>query len=279
MANLKEAPDWKGIALPEGARTYWTPAHKSNYNKGPIWVTRYRKKYKIVREGIVLHTPEEKADDNEVTPNWFANKDANASTHAYADNDGDLYQCVRENDFAWAQGTDSETLVRPYPKSYVPKRHGSTNVPYLSIEIEGMAENIEETFLVGGRQYQSVISLLELWCRRYNIPADRDHIVAHSEICTYKTDPGDGFPWDDLMIDLNSALKEEWPRTRPYIRSPRSSEVAPQAKISEVIAPTGDEAELIQRINDLEQKNELLVNALDAIRDDANRAANDSRLR
>ena len=57
-------------------------------------------------------------------------------------------------------------------------------------------------------QISSLVSLVSDIASRYNIPLDRNHIIGHFEITTYKSDPGPAFPWDDFMARLakNTAI-------------------------------------------------------------------------
>lgn len=190
------APDLGGIrSLPEGARTIWRPAHPSNYHAAVS-----RPYSGATRRVIALcyHTPEEPWDNNEITPLWFEDPRANASTNYYADSDGDLYQMVRDEDFAWAQGVRRQDLVLPRP-SWWRDEYVSYNVCMLSIEIEGYAREIGETFVRGSRQFETVAAWSAHVCRKYDVPIARSHHVGHSELTRLKTDPGRDFPWHALL--------------------------------------------------------------------------------
>ena len=192
-AVIEAAPDLVGIrGLPEGARVIWRPAHRSNYYSAGL-----RPYSGAARRfaAICYHTPEEPWDDNEVTPAWFADPRANASTHYYADSDGDLYQMVRDEDFAWAQGVRSKDLILPRP-SWWRDEFVSYNACMLSIEIEGYAREI---VLVGSRQFETVAAWSAFVCGKYGIPIDRRHHVGHSELSRQKSDPGREFPWEALL--------------------------------------------------------------------------------
>lgn len=173
----------------------WVPAHPNNYGGYGVGNTP---------RALVLHTPEEAADNDEVTPRWFQNPAAGGSTHYYADNDGDLYQMVRDYDCPWANGNQGGVNrtwkgVRdawpPWAQVGV-----SLNCQTLSIEIEGRAASIGDTLT--DAQFMTVVA----WCRfkaqQYAIPIDRDHIIGHFEVSTDRTDPGAGFPWARLMAAL-----------------------------------------------------------------------------
>lgn len=201
---IQPAPDLAGIAgLPDGARTIWRPAHRTNY-----YAAASRPYSGAQRRFVAIcyHTPEEPWDDNEVTPAWFEDPRANASTNYYADSDGDLYQMVRDEDFAWAQGVRSKDLILPRP-AWWRDEYISYNACMLSIEIEGYAREIGETFKPGSRQFETVAAWSAFICAKYGIPIDRRHHVGHSELTRQKSDPGRDFPWDALLsriADLSS---------------------------------------------------------------------------
>ncbi len=201
---IDSTPDLVGISgLPEGARVIWRPAHRSNY------YTAASRPYSGARRRVVAlcyHTPEEPWDDNEVTPAWFEDPRANASTNYYADSDGDLYQMVRDDDFAWAQGVRSKDLILPRP-SWWRDEFVSYNTCMLSIEIEGYAREIGETFTVGSRQFETVAAWSAFVCRKYGIPIDRAHHVGHSELTRQKSDPGRDFPWVALLARVRELVE------------------------------------------------------------------------
>ena len=43
-------------------------------------------------------------------------------------------------------------------------------------------------------------------CAKYEIPVDREHHLGHAELCTTKSDPGPGFPWDELLEAIAERL-------------------------------------------------------------------------
>ena len=198
MVNVQgSAPDLVGLELTAGCATLWAPAHPSNY-----WPAS-RRPYRGVQRrqlGICFHTPEEDADDVEVTPDWFQDERADASTGYYADSDGDIYQMVRDRDFPWAQGVrPAQRVSASFPPWYDSARHRSFNSCMLSIEIEGRAATIEDSLVIGGAQWHSLVRWSGFVAHKYGIPVDRDHFVAHSELATFKSDPGAGFPWYYFM--------------------------------------------------------------------------------
>ena len=194
--TLRAAPDLDGLTgLPPGARTIWRPADPSNYHSAASHPYGGAERRFVA---ICYHTPEEPWDDNEVTPAWFEDPRANASTNYYADSDGDLYQMVRDQDFAWAQGVRRQERIEPRP-AWWRDEYVSYNTCMISIEIEGYARKIGETFLPGSRHFETVAAWSAYICGKYGIPIDRTHLVGHSDLTRQKSDPGRDFPWEALL--------------------------------------------------------------------------------
>ncbi len=55
-------------------------------------------------------------------------------------------------------------------------------------------------------QIEALVELVAGIVTRNNITIDRDHIIGHEEITTYKTDPGLAFPWGEFMMNLKSKV-------------------------------------------------------------------------
>ena len=196
-------PDLRGIiGLPPGAQLIWAPADPANYSRPGPRAYRGAKRRQIA---ICYHTPEEHFDDTEVTPRVFQNPKHQASTGYYADSDGDLYQMVRDAHFAWGQGTRKWNTVQPRP-AWWRDEYVSYNTCMLSIEIEGRAAEIGETFRPGEPQFQTVAAWSAHVCRRYGIPVNRVFHVAHSELSTHRRDPGADFPWGPLLAEVRRRI-------------------------------------------------------------------------
>lgn len=150
-------------------------------------------------KGWVLHTPEEAADDNPVTPYYFQIPSLGASTHYFVATHGAIYQMVPERCAAIANGV----VGKPYPVWANP--NSSLNWQTLNVEIEGFASSIQDTLLVGGMQFNALLNLIKERAGTYGIPLDREHIIGHYEVSVERTDPGALFPWDALI----SALSQE----------------------------------------------------------------------
>lgn len=170
------------------------PAHEDNVRPG--------ENYPKVS---VLHTPEEPADNIEVTPYYFSRKiwrpdgqggwyQVRASTHAYADSDGDLFQMVPERYGAIANGVRG----KPYPADTKPG--WSLNLQSRSIEIEGYAATINVTMPRGGPQWQTTVRWVLAGRQMYGIPIDRAHVIGHYEVADNRTDPG--------TLDINAIIED-----------------------------------------------------------------------
>ena len=48
-------------------------------------------------------------------------------------------------------------------------------------------------------QYASLKALVEDLCSRYQIPADREHVIGHQEYSPQKNDPGELFDWSRIL--------------------------------------------------------------------------------
>ena len=157
----------------------------------------------------VFHTPEEEADDIEVTPYFFSRRiyDAQgrqrrASTHAYTDNDGDLFQMVPEKYGAIANGV---TADRSYPAGTNPNI--SLNLQSRSNEIEGYARNIHLTMPRGSVQWKTVVRWTLAGHQMYGIPLDRAHNIGHYEVSNTRTDPG-ALDIDAIVEDAVALLEK-----------------------------------------------------------------------
>lgn len=188
------------LGLPPKAKVQWTPAHPTNFSAHDSGHYAGAPRRFVA---VCLHTPEEPADDVETTPALFARPNFGASTGYYADSDGDLVQMVRDRDYAWGQGTTSAQLVKPRPAWWLDE-YISYNTCMLSIEIEGYADSIHETFKVGGRQFQTVAAWLGFVCTKYDIPINRLFVLGHYELSTWRRDPGRHFPWPHLLATAQS---------------------------------------------------------------------------
>lgn len=191
-----------------GISHVWAPADTSNYYEART------KPYGGARRqhlAMCIHTPEERADNIETTPWWFQQPSASASTGYYVSDNGDIYQCVRDDDFAWAQGTRSAQVRQPRPRWWTPSLI-SYNTCMDSVELEGFAASIGRTFIPGGKQWKSAVALVAWKSMIMGYPPDREHVIAHSELNTQKNDPGAGFPWPQFIADVAGTVADKQKR-------------------------------------------------------------------
>lgn len=153
---------------------------------------------------IVYHTPEEPADGYPGTPYWFAKEHPvfAGSTHYFASYLGFIWQCVPENRRAIANGVTWET--KPYPVDTDPNI--SLNLQSISIEIEGYAATIGQTLSIGQRK--ALVEWTVYACKKYNIPADRQHIIGHYEVASNRSDPGT-LSIDSIVAEVKLRLETQ----------------------------------------------------------------------
>jgi len=157
-----------GTDYPAAAR--WLPAHSSNYSSRSGGVAAI--------DRVVIHTTEGMYDG---AISWFRNSSSNVSAHyVIRRSDGHITQMVRDRDRGWhAAGANADTI---------------------GIEHEGSASSASTWTTAILESSARLTAWLTL---EYDIPVDRDHIVAHSDVTSYKVDPGVHFPWDEYLALVN----------------------------------------------------------------------------
>jgi len=134
---------------------------------------------------LFLHEPQEEADGRESTPVWFQNPNAHGSTRWYADNDGDLYQCVPFPAAAIANGLDR----KPEPKfNDGGQEFNGVSLNTLSdnIEIEGWTHSIAQTF--SNAQYGGVLDWLMLGYIMWDLPRNTARTLSHFQVSADRSD-------------------------------------------------------------------------------------------
>ena len=153
----------------DGAR--WSPAHKANYTNAN------RPKSDPINK-VVIHTMQGSYKGTEA---WFKNPDSEVSAHyIMSAKDAEITQMVHESDIGWHAG------------------NWDVNVESIGIEHEGYVDNPGKWYT--DKVYRASAKLVQSICERYDIPIDRDHIIAHSEVPgADHTDPGSGWDWSKYM--------------------------------------------------------------------------------
>ncbi|MGW6707640.1 N-acetylmuramoyl-L-alanine amidase [Streptomyces sp. NPDC054956] len=115
----------------------------------------------------------------------FKNPFHRASAHYIVDQDGHIEQMVRELDVAFHSGSRS------------------MNERSVGIEHVGYVDRPQD---FTDAMYAASAKLAAGICRRYGIPADRKHVLGHSEVPgADHTDPGPHWDWDRYIRMLGEA--------------------------------------------------------------------------
>ena len=152
-----------------------------------------------------------------------------ASAHYVIDRDGTVFQLVKEADVAGHAGCiESEMLAGG--KCYMP----DMNQESIGIEVTNLGciyDTVKRTdsdytcfngctFSGSDCKCQSGKSCWEIYpekqidvlakltaeiAKRWNIPIDREHIIGHYEVVSWKIDPGPAFPWDEFIQKVKQA--------------------------------------------------------------------------
>jgi hypothetical protein len=156
--SLELAPQ-EGVEVPQ----VFTTQSSANYGRA-VWRPAYRGNYTNANRGaakidiIVIHVAQGSYSG---TINWFQDRRANASAHYVVSRNGRVAQCVHNEDIAWHAG------------------HWRTNTKSIGIEHAGYIGN-RRSFT--RRMYRSSARLSAQLSRRFNIPADRRHIIGHNQV-------------------------------------------------------------------------------------------------
>ncbi len=128
------------------------------------------------------------------TLSWLQNPQAQASAHYLVSKAGTIYQLVKDEDTAWHAGIVNKPDWSLYDGS-------NPNYYTLGIEHEALAGEA-----LSQAQYEATLELHRQLVQKWGITVDRNHIIGHYRIDSInrKNDPGPGFPWDRLFIDLQS---------------------------------------------------------------------------
>ena len=123
--------------------------------------------------GVCIHIAQGTAQQTYQT---FQNEQK--SSHYLVTNTGKVWQFVKEEDTAWAQGIKNN----PSAQIVLDRIDKNPNSYLISIEHEGKDD-------ISYVQYSASALLLYEICSQWNIPLDRTHIIRHNEINKGKTCP------------------------------------------------------------------------------------------
>ncbi len=115
------------------------------------------------------------------------------SVHKYVTKKGERYHLLDDEFGAYGCGVHD-----PANKTYLLGELFSRNENLATLQIE--MENFgHEDFTLP--EYEASAIWTANWCRRYNIPVNRRHILGHRELNKQKRDPSDRWDWD-LFIQM-----------------------------------------------------------------------------
>ncbi|TMU84357.1 N-acetylmuramoyl-L-alanine amidase [Bacillus sp. BHET2] len=199
--NLKKHPEDTQADCPKRLACHYVPAaYKKIDHDGTLYEWSYGN-YDIGNRPndnqeikyIVLHDTEISYD---LTKTVFQREWTQASAHyVIRSSDGDITQMVDNKDIAWHAG------------------NWYFNSKSIGIEHEGIA--IEGAAWYNEQLYHASARLVKHLSKEYNIPLDRDHIIAHDEVPgtsetrqpTMHWDPGPFWDWAHYMQVLGAPLE------------------------------------------------------------------------
>ncbi|MFF5500417.1 N-acetylmuramoyl-L-alanine amidase [Streptomyces roseolus] len=167
-------------ALDHGAAE-WTAAHQANWRRADR-----PDDYGIDR--VVIHVVQ---GSYATALKVFRNPLHGAATHYVVRKDGHVAQMIRELDVAFHAG------------------NRGMNERSIGIEHEGFVDRPQD---FTAEMYAGSARLTADICRRYAIPADREHVIGHVEVeGTDHTDPGPHWDWDRYMELVRRELTKPVP--------------------------------------------------------------------
>ncbi|OMI40449.1 N-acetylmuramoyl-L-alanine amidase [Streptomyces sparsogenes] len=169
-----DRPREEGAVDYPGAR--WDAASPANWRRAD-------RPYDYTVDRVVIHVVQGSFSDALAA---FRNPGHRAAAHYVVRRDGAIAQTVRELDVAFHAGN------RAY------------NERSVGIEHEGF---VDRPSSFTDRMYRASARLTARICERYGFPADREHLVNHSEVPgTDHTDPGPHWDWDRYLRLVRAAM-------------------------------------------------------------------------
>ncbi len=180
MAASNQRDASPGDSLFYAATSFWTDADmRSTYGVG--------RAYKFI---VLHHTAGSKNGD-------LAQLTGPVSVHKYVTKSGERYHLLDDLHGAYGCGTDVQNktniLGDPWTRN--------ENIATLQVELENLGS---EPFT--DPQYQITAEWTANWCKKYGIPVDRQHILAHKEISKVKNDPNPTWDWNRFLSLVNAKM-------------------------------------------------------------------------
>lgn len=178
-----QAQAWYARALGDPAPEYphalsFAPAHPNNYTRG--------RKAGVAIDRVVIHITASRNDYDKTVKNWLQNpkqmmgdKRVRVSPHYVVGRGGEVVQVVAHGDTAHhANGANSRSIGIEH-NATTSRDHAPTDA-----------------------QYRSSAKLVAWLCAQLGIPADRTHVLGHSEVdpkTTHTSCPNSVWDWDTYM--------------------------------------------------------------------------------
>jgi N-acetyl-anhydromuramyl-L-alanine amidase AmpD len=143
----------------------------------------------------------------ESADSWFHNSAAEASAHFGVAKDGRVWQWVKVDLSAWANGIVNKPDVALDWLTSAVARGININDMTVSIEHEGYTGQA-----FNEKQYQATLALHKWLIARFNIPVDSTHIIRHAQVDSVNRPncPGAGFPMARLMTELSGKVTTQF---------------------------------------------------------------------
>jgi N-acetyl-anhydromuramyl-L-alanine amidase AmpD len=146
------------------------------------------------------------------TIQWFRNAKAQASANYIISKTGEISLCVPEENAAWHTGMSNQELSYSLNRDDVPdfvKENKGVNFNFISLGIE-IEDERNRKWAYPDPQYKACVELVADICKRYNLKADRKHILMHKEINPLnKVDPIGQWKHDKFIQDVAFFLDAE----------------------------------------------------------------------
>ncbi len=179
-----QAQAWHSRALGDPAPEYpyaqsFSPAHPNNYTRG--------RKAGVAVDRVVIHITASKNDYDKTVKNWFQNPEqrnknnerVRVSAHYIVGRGGEVVQMVANGDTAHHANSANRRSIGIEHNATTSRDHAPTDA-----------------------QYRSSAKLAVWLCSQLGIPADRTHILGHSEVdkkTTHTSCPNSVWDWDTYM--------------------------------------------------------------------------------
>jgi len=132
---------------------------------------------------------------------WFRSSGAQAAAHYGVGQLGQIYQWVRNEDSAWANGVVNTSPSSPTWLVNLNNQGRNINLFTISIEHEG-----ETGEALTQAQYQASLWLHKQLIIQYKIPINHENIIGHYQVDIVNRPfcPGNAYPWSRLLTDLTN---------------------------------------------------------------------------